>query len=58
MQTAYDFLSKHGYRIIWGPGRHWVRSMRTVQTGLSVSVPAHAISTEAIASSSANGPYR
>ena len=24
MQTAADFLSRHGYKIIWGPGRHGI----------------------------------
>ena len=24
MQTACDFLSRHGYKIIWGPGRHGI----------------------------------
>ncbi len=24
MQTACDFLSKNGYRILWGPGRHGI----------------------------------
>ena len=24
MQTACDFLSRHGYRLLWGPGRHGI----------------------------------
>jgi catechol 2,3-dioxygenase-like lactoylglutathione lyase family enzyme len=24
IQTACDFLSRHGYRILWGPGRHGI----------------------------------
>jgi catechol 2,3-dioxygenase-like lactoylglutathione lyase family enzyme len=24
IQTACDFLSKHGYKILWGPGRHGI----------------------------------